>query len=146
MKNTSIRGALLLGALLGPLVLRATTANTLSDFGGIEEPEVIYTVATGTFTSDSFVNITDEGGSTFKMYLRFSPSSWDGDRTTTSTDRQRAEMKVLGPRQAPGETYEYASTWRTDPAMTVGNRFCHITQVKAYTGDDTSDPLGATTL
>ncbi len=147
MKNKFlICGALTLGALIATPAF-ATTANTLSDFGGIEEPEVIYHPSSNTFTTgDTFVNITDEGGGVFKMYLRFSTSSWDGDRTTTSTDRQRAEVKVLGNRQAPGETYEYASTWRTDPAMTVGDRFCHITQVKAYDGNDTSDPLVATTL
>jgi len=146
MKNKFlICGALTLVAAIATPAF-ATTAASLSDFGGIEDPAVIYHPATGTFTSDSFVNITDEGGGVFKMYLRFSTTQWDGDRTTTSTDRQRAEVKVLGPRQAPGETYEYASTWRTDPAMTVGDRFCHITQVKAYDGNDTSDPLVATTL
>ena len=140
-----ICAALTLGVLITPIAL-ATSATSLSSFGGIEEPEVVYHVATGTFTSDSFVNITDEGGGTFKMYLRYSHTQWDGDRTTTSTDRQRAEVKVLGPRQAPGETYEYGSTWRTDPAMVCGSHFCHITQVKAYTGNDTGAPLVATTL
>lgn len=127
--------------------LAATSATSLSDFGGIEEPEVIYHVSTGSFTNDSFINITDQGGGVFRMFLRYHANDWwDGDRTATSTDRQRAEVKVLGPRQAPGETYEYTSTWRTDASFIVGSHFCHITQVKAYTGSDTSDPLAATTL
>jgi hypothetical protein len=125
----------------------ATTATSLSSFGGIEEPAVIYHPSTNTFTNDSYVNITDQGGGTFRMLLRYRDGSWwDGDRTTTSTDRQRGEVKVLGNRQGRGETYEYRSTWKLDSAFSVGSRFCHITQVKAYDGSDTSDPLVTTSI
>lgn len=125
----------------------AVTATSLSSFGGIEEPEVIYRPSTNSFSNDSFVNITDQGSGRFRMFLRFRRNDWwDGDRTTTSDDRQRAEVKVLGPRQVNGQTFEYGSTWRTDPAMTVGSRFCHITQVKGYGGGDIGAPLVTTTL
>jgi hypothetical protein len=139
--------AFLLVSSLCSLSAQTRTALTLSSFGGIEEPEVIYRPGSDTFTSDTFQNITDEGGGRFRTFLRFRANdAWDGDRTTTSKDRQRAEVKVLGPRQKPGQTFEYASTWRTDPAMVVGNRFCHITQVKGYGSGDIGTPLITTTL
>jgi hypothetical protein len=134
-------------AALASSSLWATTATSLGSFGGIEEPATIYHPSTSTFTSDSFVNITDQGSGTFRMFLRYRDGSWwDGDRTTTSDDRQRAEVKVLGNRQGRGETYEYRSTWRLDSAFSVGSRFCHITQVKAYDGGDTGDPLVTTSV
>jgi hypothetical protein len=145
-KDISLCCGLALAALT-PLCAFATTATTLSSFGGIEEPEVIYHPSTDTFTNDSFVNITDQGSGTFRMFLRYRDGSWwDGDRTTTSNDRQRGEVKVLGNRQGRGETYEYRSTWRLDPAFSVDGHFCHITQVKAYDGGDTSDPLVTTSI
>jgi hypothetical protein len=134
-------------AALTSTSMLATTATSLSSFGGIEEPAVIYHPSTNTFTNDSYVNITDQGGGTFRMTLRYRDGSWwDGDRTTTSNDRQRAEVKVLGNRQGRGETYEYRSTWKLDSSFSVGSRFCHITQVKAYDGGDTSDPLVTTSI
>ncbi len=145
--SRGILPALLIAGAFSSALAQTRTAFTLSDFGGIEEPAVIYNPGTDTFTSDSFPNITDEGGGRYRMYLRFRANQWwDGDRTTTSEDRQRAEVKVLGPRQKPGQTFEYASTWRTDPAMVVGNRFCHITQVKGYGSGDIGTPLITTTL
>jgi hypothetical protein len=126
-------------AALCPSVVQATTAVSLSDFDGVEEPAVIYHPSTNTFTNDSYVNITSPSSGDFKFYLRYtsgSSGSWDGDRTTTSTDRQRAEVRALGTHQLPGETYDYQSTWRTDSAMVVGSHFCHITQVKADDGDN----------
>ena len=139
--------ALLLAGSLSSLPAQTRTAINLSSFGGIEEPAVIYRPTTDSFTSDSFPNITDEGSGRFRMLLRFRAGDWwDGDRTTSSEDRQRAEVKVLGPRQKNGQTFEYASTWRTDPAMVVGNRFCHITQVKGYGSGDIGTPLVTTTL
>jgi hypothetical protein len=133
-------------ALLTSAPLLATTATSLSSFGGVEEPTVIYYPATNTFANDSYVNITDQGGGVFRMYLRYSTSWWDGDRNTTSTDRQRAEIKVLGARQLMNETYEYTSTWKTNSSFVKGNHFCHVTQVKAYDGSDTSDPLVTTDI
>jgi hypothetical protein len=125
----------------------AFTADSLRSFGGVEEPSIVYHPQTKTFSEDDFVNITDRGHGTFRMELRYRGGDWwDGDRDNKSTDRQRAEIKVLGPRQLRGETYEYRSTWRVDPAFKVGGRFCHITQVKAYTGPDTGEPLVTTSL
>jgi hypothetical protein len=148
MKSLSIAVfACALGGVSFTASVSATTATSLGSFGGVEEPNVIYDPNAAVFTPDSFVNITDQGGGTVRMFLRYRPNQWwDGDRDTTSTDRQRAEIKVLGPRQKPGETFEYASTWRTDPAMVVGNHFCHITQVKGYGGGDIGSPLVTTTL
>src|SRR5206468_3493062 len=90
----------LLPAALGLAVFSAhpafaTTATSLSSFGGIEEPAVKYFPGSNTFQNDSFTNITDLGGGTFQMLLRYNTSGtmwWDGDRTTTNTDRQRAEV------------------------------------------------------
>lgn len=146
MKYALSHGGVLLAAIaVSPAF--ATTATSLSSFGGIEEPQVIYHPSTNSFTNDSYVNITDQGGGTFRMFLRYRDGSWwDGDRTTTSTDRQRAEVKVLGPRQGRGETYEYRSTWKLDSNFSVGSRFCHITQVKAYDGGDTGSPLVTTSI
>jgi hypothetical protein len=143
-KLLPICGALTLGALVSTSF--ATSASSLSSFGGIEEPAVIYVVSSKSFKSDSFKNITEPSSGTFQMYLRFNKSQWDGDRTTTSDDRQRAEVKVLGPRQKMGETYEYTSSWRTDSGFKAGSRFCHVTQVKAYDGSDTGSPLVTTTI
>ena len=133
--------ALVLSALLTPSFAFAVTATSLSSFGGIEEPTVRYTVSSDSFSNDSYTNITSPSSGTFRMYLRFSTSAWDGDRNTTSEDRQRAEVKVLGARQKPGETFEYQSTWKTNSTFKKGSRFCHITQVKGYGGGDIDEPL-----
>src|SRR5690348_9050847 len=94
-------------AALAPTLALADTATSLSSFGGIEEPETIFHPDTNSFASDSFINITDQGGGRVRMFLRFRAGDWwDGDRTTTSDDRQRAEVKVLGPRQTNGQTFE----------------------------------------
>jgi hypothetical protein len=115
----------------------ATTATSLASFGGIEEPAVIYYPSTHTFVPDSFKNITDEGGGVIQMMLRYNipdPGWWDGDRTTSNTDRGRAEIKTLGPHQMIHETYEYATTWRTNPEFRGSGAFCHITQLKSVDG------------
>jgi hypothetical protein len=136
--------ALALGVLAGPVALLAsTTATSLSSFDAVEEPAVIYHVSTGSFSNDSYVNITSPSSGAFKFYLRYtsgSSGSWDGDRTTTSTDRQRAEVRALGAHQLPGETYDYKSTWKTNSSFVKGSHFCHVTQVKADDGDN-SPPL-----
>jgi hypothetical protein len=114
----------------------AATATCLKDFEGIEEPQTRFIVATGKFEQDDFVNITDVGDNTVRMTLRYRADWWDGDRTTPSKDRQRAEVKGIGPHQKTGETYEYGTTWRTDPNFKGSGRFCHCFQLKATDGDN----------
>jgi hypothetical protein len=139
-----VTAALTLAALSPSL--RATSASSLSDFDGAEEPKVVYHVSSNSFTSDSFVNITEPSSGTFKFYLRYTAgSSWDGDRTTTNKDRQRAEVRALGAHQTTGQTYEYKSTWKTNSSFKKGNYFCHVTQVKAADGDNNA-PLAVITL
>jgi hypothetical protein len=116
--------------------LRAETATALKDFEGIEEPEVRCVAATGKFEADRFVNITDVGERTVRMTLRYSPEWWDGDRKNEDKSRQRAEVKGIGPHQKTGETFEYATTWRTDPNFHGSDKFCHVFQVKATDGDN----------
>jgi hypothetical protein len=140
IKKTQLFSALTCSALLASASY-AATATSLSSFGGIEEPTVRYTVSSNSFSNDSYVNITDRGSGVFRTLLRYNKSAWDGDRATTSTDRQRAEVKVLGNRQLNGETYEYKSTWKTVSTFKKGSKFCHITQVKGYGGGDIDEPL-----
>lgn len=67
----------------------ATTATSFSSFGGVEEPTVIYHVSSKSFTTDSYDNTTSPSSGTFHFALRYRPNNWwDGDRDTTSTDRQ----------------------------------------------------------
>ncbi len=115
------------------------TMDSLKSFEGQEPPKIKYVLA-----SDSIVpnpdwekNITDVGDHTVRMLLHYNPAiGWDGDQATKRTDRQRAEVKGLGPHQKLGETFEYETTWRTDPKFVGGDRFCHIFQLKATNGDD----------
>src|SRR4051812_17148397 len=133
---TNVRSAILLGALAASPVL-ATTATSLSTFGGIEEPAQTYFPASNTFQSDSFVNITDLGSGVFKMILRYNSSGtmwWDGDRTTGNTDRGREEVKTLGTHQLIHQTFDYTTTWRTSSGFTGSGSFCHITQLKPVDG------------
>jgi hypothetical protein len=103
---------------------------------------VKYTVSTNSFSNDSYVNITSPSSGNFRMLLRYRANSWwDGDRNTTSTDRGRAEVKVLGSRQYNGETYDYTTTWKTNSTFKKGSKFCHIFQVKGYGGGDIDEPL-----
>lgn len=115
--------------------LRAVTATGLSSFEAIEEPAVKFFPASGKFAPDTFVNITDRGSGTFRFANRFNAEWWDGDRDTENKDRQRAEVKGLGPYQPHGATFEYAMTWRTNPEFRGPNGFCHIFQLKAINGD-----------
>jgi len=128
--------------LLGILVLSAgftssayaVTATTFGSFSGQEEPTTLYTPSTGTFTSDSFDNMTSPGSGVFRFHLRFNPETWDGDRNTTSTDRQRAEVKGLGPTQKTNETYEYSHQWKISRGGS--GSFWHVFQLKATDGDN----------
>lgn len=120
---------------LSPSV-RAVTATGLSSFEAIEEPLVKFFPATNTFVPDNFVNITDLGGGTFRMTDRYNAVGWDGDRDTKNNDRQRAEVKGLGPHQHDGETFFYSTTWRTNPDFHGTAGFCHIFQLKATNGDN----------
>jgi hypothetical protein len=136
-------------ALFAPLALRATTATSLSSFGGIEEPTVIYHPSTNTFTTgDTYVNITNPSSGVFQMLLRYSTTAWDGDRDTTNTDRQRAEVKTLGPNQLKGQTFIYTTTWRTNPQYVGSGGFDHITQLKPVDGVEGSSgaPLVTTSI
>lgn len=120
--------------LLGSL--SAATARRLADFEGIEEPELRYVVATGKFVYDPYVNIRDVGDETVRFTLRYrAGEGWDGDRDRDDTSRQRAEVKGVGAHQKPGETFEYATTWRTNPEFRPATRFCHVFQVKSTDGD-----------
>jgi hypothetical protein len=134
----------LLMSLVAPMSF-ATTATSYSSFGGVEEPTVIYHPSSDSFTDDSYDNMTSPSSGVFHMELRFSSSSWDGDRATTSTDRQRAEVRQLSTRQKNGETYEYASTWKTSTGFKRGGHFTHVTQVKAADGDNAA-PLVVVTI
>jgi hypothetical protein len=128
-----IFGAVVLSAGLVKPVL-ATTATSFSSFEGEEEPtDVVH--SSGSITAgDTFDNMTSPGSGDFKFYLRFNSSSWDGDRSTGNTDRQRAEQKGLGVHQLPNETFDYSHTWKTNRAGSGG--FWHVFQLKAVDGDN----------
>lgn len=112
------------------------TATNLAGFEGIEEPVVKYVTAQKQFLPDNFRNITDVGDGTVRMTLRYSPEWWDGDRDRHDTTRQRAEVKGIGPHQQTGETFEYATTWRTSTNFYGTGKFCHVFQLKAVNGED----------
>jgi hypothetical protein len=113
----------------------AVQASSLASFEGEEEPAVLYRVASGSFTADGFDNMTEPTPGLFRFTLRYHVRDWwDGDRTTSNADRQRAEVKGLGPHQKNGETFEYATTWRTSRLGT--GKFWHVFQLKATDGDD----------
>lgn len=114
----------------------AIQATSISSFEGIEEPGVLYHPSTLRFTPDTYANITNPSPGLFSFTLRYHPASdwWDGDRTTTNDDRQRAEVKGLGAHQKPGETFEYATTWRS--SRRGAGKFWHVFQLKATDGDD----------
>jgi hypothetical protein len=137
-----------------PLVSQEHRAIGLKSFEGREDPTMRYVVAKGDCEHDDFVNITDEGEGVVKMFLRYrgegADAWWDGDQGTDRKDRQRAEIKGLGPHQRNGETFEYAMTWRTDaeftdpanettvvytdPIQKRRRHFCHVFQLKATDG------------
>ena len=115
----------------------AFTATNLSSFEGIEAPVLQYHVANNSFTPGASGNITDQGDHTVRMFLHYRANAgWDADRDRHDTTRQRAEVKGLGPHQKTGDTFEYATTWRTDPAFRGSSRFCHVFQLKATDGDN----------
>jgi hypothetical protein len=122
-------------ALLAPRVF-ALTATNLAGFEGIEEPVVKYMTAQKKFVPDDFTNITDVAAGTVRMTLRYNAGWWDGDRDRHDTTRQRAEVKGIGPHQRPGETFEYATTWRTSTNFYGTGKFCHVFQLKAVNGED----------
>ncbi len=88
--------------------------------------------------NDTYKNITDQGSGRIRTLLRYHKGSWcDGDRDTTSTTMQRAEIKVLGARQLRGETYTYSSQWRTNSGYQFSTTStCVVQQVKATDGDN----------
>jgi hypothetical protein len=114
----------------------AATATRLKDFEGTEEPEVKCIAATGKFERDTHINIADTGSGVVRMTLRYSPEWWDGDRSNADKSRQRAEVKGIGPHQKTGDTFEYSTTWRTNPEFHGADKFCHVWQLKATDGDN----------
>lgn len=117
----------------------------LASMEGVEEPHVRWIVANKGVVDDDFVNITDQGGGVVRFFLRYRGNDpaggwWDGDQHTDRFDRQRAEVKGIGPHQKDGQTYEYGTTFRTDPAFKGHERFCHVMQIKATDGEK-SPPL-----
>ena len=148
-KCMHVCGALALGVLLSTTASYATTATSLSSFGGIEEPVQIYHPKTKSFTTDSFKNITDLGGGTIQVLLRYSTTAWDGDRSTGNTDRQRGEVKTLGANQKKGETFIYTTTWKVNSGYKgSGRSFCHIRGLKPIDGVEGSSgaPLVVTSI
>jgi len=129
--------ALLINALI-VLPASATTMTDLSSFEGEEEPTVIYYPATNTFKNDSsFINITNVSPGVVQMLLRYNSTWWDGDgAVSTRTDRQRAEVKGLGPHQKVGDLFEYVTTWRTSPNFPASPHWEDFFQLKATDGDD----------
>jgi len=95
---------------------------------------VIYHSSSGSFTNDSYDNMTNPSSGTFRFVLRFNSSQWDGDRNTSNDDRQRAEVKGLGSHQKTGETFEYGHTWKTSRGGS--GSFWHVFQLKATNGDN----------
>lgn len=120
-------GALAVSVLFTPAAL------ALGSFEGEEEPTVIYDVQSG-FRSDSYDNMTSPTSGTYRFFVRYRRGDWwDGDRSTTNKDRQRAEVKGLGAHQKNGEVFEYKHSWRTSRGGS--GKFFHFFQLKATNGD-----------
>jgi len=132
-KSWSVFGALVVAAGLSSPAY-ATTASGFSSFEGEEEPtDKVY--ASGSITTgDTYDNMTSPSSGTFRFYLRFNSTWWDGDRNTGSRDRQRAEVKGLGARQYHNETYDYSQRWKTSRGGS--GSFWHVFQLKAVDGDN----------
>jgi len=114
----------------------AVVARTLKDFEGLEVPSEKFVVASQKFVKERPDAITEVGPGVFRFALRIRAGEWwDGDRGTGSKDRQRAEVKGLGPNPRSGETAEYTMTWRSSEGNLSSGRFCHIYQLKATNGD-----------
>jgi hypothetical protein len=115
------------------LATLATPAFPLGPFEGEEEPTVIYDVQSG-FRSDSYDNMTSPSSGTYRFVLRFRRGDWwDGDRNTSNTDRQRAEVKGLGSHQKTNETFDYSSAWKSSRGGS--GSFWHVFQLKSTNGD-----------
>jgi hypothetical protein len=108
----------------------------LKSFEGIEEPVMKYVLANNAVERDDFISITDMGDGVVRMFLRYRGEWWDGDQDKNRKDRQRAEIKGLGPHQKDGETFEYGTTFRTDPDFKSYGKFCHVFQLKATDGNN----------
>ena len=134
MKRELYVCATLACAAFGAAPALAVTATSFSSFEGEEEPRVIYDLQSG-HRSDGYDNMTSPAGGTFRFTLRFRRGDWwDGDMGTDRTDRQRAEVKGLGAHQKMNQTFEYATTWRSDSDFRGTGRFTHIFQLKATNG------------
>ena len=131
MRKTVFSLGVIVALALAAPAAHAATATSLSSFETIEEPRQ-YCTSSGC-RSDSFVNITGPDA-TIRFYLRYNGSSWDGDQSSNRTDRQRAEVRGLGPHQNPNQTFDYSSEWRTNSSFRGTGRFTHFFQLKAYDG------------
>jgi hypothetical protein len=115
-------------------VLLAPSSFALGPFEGEEEPTVVYDVQSG-FRNDSYDNMTSPSSGTYRFVLRFRKNDWwDGDRSTTNSDRQRAEVKGLGAHQKNSQTFDYSSSWKTSRGGS--GSFWHVFQLKATNGDN----------
>src|SRR5690242_14130225 len=84
----------------------AGVATKVKDFEGAEDPKMKYLVKEDKCVPDDFDNITDVGDDTVRMTLRYRKGDWwDGDQKTERKDRQRAEVKGIGPHQKDGQTF-----------------------------------------
>jgi len=129
--------ALVCGSMAVATTAPALTATNLAGFEGIEEPVLKYLIKEKQFVPDDYVNITDVGDNTVRMALRYHAGEWwDSDRDRHDTTRQRAEVKGIGPHQLTGDTFEYATTWRTSTNFYGAGNFCHVFQLKAVNGED----------
>lgn len=116
----------------------AYVANGLSSYRNVQEPSVL---GSG---GEEIKNIRDVGNGITEFRLRMGDGWRDDDRNLGSPDRQRAETRQLGEDvfQQEGETWEYGSTFRTDPNFQATGRFCHVMQIKGYSGDNGRGDLG----
>ena len=145
MKKRNLLAAVLALGALAPSMF-AASATGIGSFEGEEEPTTRYDVNDNRFYSDSYDNMVSATNG-MKATLRFRRNDWwDGDRNTTATDRQRAEVKGLGTHQKTNETYEYRTRWRTNSGFQASGKFCHIFQLKATDGSYTGAPLVVSSL
>lgn len=121
----------------------ATVMKSKSSFKRIQEP-VVYPKGAGS----EIQNITDLGNGVVRFRLRVERSWWDGDGAAgakgggKAQDRQRAECRLLGGDiyQKKGETWEYGTTFRTNPGFKVyGKGWNDVMQLKTYSGFGGSD-------
>ena len=122
----------------GSIPANAYVANSSRDYQTIQEPSV---KGRG---GQEIRNITDLGNGITQYRLRYENGWRDGDRNLSDTTRQRAETRNLGPKvfQQQGETWEYGTTFRTNPNFHASGHFCHVEQIKGYSSKNGTGDLG----